>query len=332
MGFPKQIVRRANAILSQRRQEAERRGAQQKAELYTAIPRLGEIEQELSDCGRGVIAAVAAQSGNARAVVEQMKAKSLSLQAEREQLLREACVPPELLEPPYHCSLCHDQGYVGTHRCSCLEQLLRQLASQELGLSDSESYSFDNFSLDYYSPQPGENGQSPRSRMQNIKKACQDYASSFDPAQSPSLLFIGGTGLGKTHLSLAIGQQVIQGGHGVLYASVQNLAAKLEEERFSSSRWEEDSEPRSLSMVLETDLLILDDLGTEFSSQFVTTSLYNIINTRLQNRKPMILSTNLLPEELTRRYTDRLVSRLFGSCRLYTFVGKDIRIQKTLNK
>ena len=333
MGFPKHIFRKANSILSQRRQEAERLGSKNKYELQEAIPELRDIERQLSDCGRGVIAAVAAQNGNARQIVEQLKNRSLALQQRRQQLIEEHQIPQQYLTVPYHCPLCQDQGYVNNRRCQCMEKLLRQLASQELGNTGLENFSFQNFRLEYYSTAITEGDTSPWQRMSAIKRYCEDYVRSFDPNYSPSLLFVGGTGLGKTHLSLAIAREIIDKGHGVIYASMQNLMSRLEDERFNNnynSYDNNDGEQRYLSMVMETDLLILDDLGTEFLNQFSSTAFYNLVNTRLLQNKPTIISTNLLPAEIGKRYSDRLVSRLFGSYKTMNFLGKDIRIQKTL--
>ena len=332
MGFPKHIYRKANSILADRRQKAEDLGEQQKEEIYAAIPELRQIEQQLAETGRGVIAAVAARSGDVRQIVESLKQRSLTLQERRRRLLEEAGVPEDYLQPPYTCQKCHDQGYVNNHRCSCMEKLLRQLATQELGGAGLENFSFHNFSLEYYSEVPNENGTIPRSYMANLKNYCQDYARCFDPKKSNSLLFVGGTGLGKTHLSLAIAREVIDKGYGVIYASVQNLMARLEEERFNSGyvSTDEEAELRYLSMVMETDLLILDDLGTEYLNQFISSTIYNLVNTRLLRNKATIISTNLLPGEIGKRYSDRLVSRLFGSYKTVNFIGKDIRIQKGL--
>ena len=158
--------------------------------------------------------------------------------------------------------------------------------------------------------------------------ACLAVADAPGVAYNP--LFIWGTvGLGKTHLSLAIAGQVINKGYGVIYGSAQNLLAKLEKEKFSFNNTED--QPQSyLSLVLECDLLILDDLGTEFLSQFVTAMLYNIINTRLLEGRPTIISTNLSFQEISKRYTDRLTSRLFGGYIHFEFLGRDIRIQSKI--
>ncbi len=328
MGFPKHIYRKANAILSERRQTAQRNAELTKQDLYHAIPQLLDIEKQLSDCGRGLIAAVAAGKSS-RDMVEQLKNRSLSLQEQRKELLKQYDIPEGFLDVPYHCPLCQDQGYVGTRRCQCMEKLLRELASKELGGEKLERYSFQNFRLDYYGDQPDPHYGTLRNYMSRLKDFCEGYAASFSPEHSPSLLFVGGTGLGKTHLSFAIAREVIDRGYGVIYASAQNLLSRLEEERFNRGYGDEE-EQRYLSMVMDTDLLILDDLGTEFLNQYVTASLYNLIDSRLDRHKATIISTNLLSSEMSKRYSDRLTSRLFGEYTRLEFKGKDIRIQKNL--
>lgn len=333
MGFPKPIYNKAHAILSSRRQRAREQGAAQKEAIYSAIPEIERIDRQLAQTGMATIAAVAARPDDLERVISELKAKNLSLQTRRDFLLESAGVPRSYLDPPYTCARCEDTGYVSNRRCTCLEKLLREIASKELGSMDASQFRFSNFSLDFYSTTPlPTTGIVPQEQMASIKNYCIEYAKSFCPQTSESLLFMGGTGLGKTHLSLAIAGQVIDSGCGVIYASMQNLLSRLESEHFSSSYSSEDSpdDQSYRSMVMETDLLILDDLGTEFLNQFVVSSIYNLINTRLIQHKPTIISTNLLLPEISKRYSERLVSRLFGGYRRLAFVGKDIRIQNNL--
>lgn len=332
MGFPKPIYNKAYSILATRRQNAKEKDAAQRDAIYTAIPEIAKIDRTLAQTGMATIAAVAARPDDLDRVISQAKAQNLSLQARKKFLLESFGVPEEYLKVPYTCPLCEDTGYIGNRRCKCLEKLLRQIASEELGSTDLENFRFSNFSLDFYSKTPLPNGLTPLEHMAQVKNYCVEYAKTFDPRRSDSLLFMGGTGLGKTHLSLAIARQVIDSGHGVIYASMQNLLAHLESEHFTNSynSVEEETEQSYLSMVLDTDLLILDDLGTEFLNQFVVSTIYNLINTRLIQHKPTIISTNLLLPEIGKRYSERLVSRLFGGYRRLDFVGKDIRIQNNL--
>ena len=161
--------------------------------------------------------------------------------------------------------------------------------------------------------------------MGEILSLCRDYAVSFS-LQSESLLMLGGTGLGKTHLSLAIARAVIDQGFDVFYIPVQNLVTRLEHERFSRSGTEELGD--SLSFVLDADLLILDDLGAEFPTQFTSSVIYNIINSRMIEKKPTIINSNLDMKTIESRYSERTVSRLIGGYKILPFSGTDIRVLK----
>ncbi len=202
--------------------------------------------------------------------------------------------------------------------CDCLRSLLKQLAYARMGeVSDIGNCKFENFSLDYY-PAPG-----PRKVMGEILSLCREYAAGFS-LKSESLLMMGGTGLGKTHLSLAIARAVIDQGFDVFYIPVQNLMSQLEHEKFSRSGDEKDS----LSFVLEADLLILDDLGAEFPTQFTSATIYNIINSRMIEGRPTIINSNLDMKTIEARYSERTVSRLIGGYKILPFAGTDIRVLK----
>lgn len=337
MGFPKEIYDKAAAVLSSRRQAAKEQSLRHRQEIYRLLPQIEQIDSQLRRIGMQTIQAVAGSPERLDTIIERLKQQSLGLQKQRDDLLEAAGLLEIYRDDGHVCKRCEDTGYIGSTKCECFQKLLREAAFDALGASHPQDCRFSNFSLDYYSPQPLANGVVPRQRMAQVKNFCSDYARdffverhSFSKAQSsPSLLFLGNTGLGKTHLSLAIAGQVINKGYGVIYGSAQNLLAKLEKEKFSFNNTED--QPQSyLSLVLECDLLILDDLGTEFLSQFVTAMLYNIINTRLLEGRPTIISTNLSFQEISERYTDRLTSRLFGGYMHFEFLGRDIRIQSKI--
>ena len=153
---------------------------------------------------------------------------------------------------------------------------------------------------------------------------CLNYANSFD-LNSYSILMMGETGLGKTHLSLAIAGEVLKKGFGVVYGSVQNLFSNIEKEHFGRAT---DADGTTEKMLLECDLLILDDLGAEFTTSFTVATFNNIVNTRMLTSKPTIISTNLSLTEMQKRYSERIASRIIGEYNILTFAGKDIRQQK----
>lgn len=339
MGYPKEIYDKAAAVLSSRRQYAKEQTLVRRKQIYSLLPQIEQLDRQLSQIGLKTVQAVAGAPDELDTIIKRLKTQSLGLQKQRDDLLEAAGLLEIYRDDNHTCKLCQDTGYIGAKKCSCFEQLLREAAFDFLGASGSQNCRFTNFSLDYYSNQPLQNGVVPRERMSTIKNFCVDYARNFLLDTRPalgrqrmvpeSLLFMGNTGLGKTHLSLAIAGEVIGKGFGVIYGSAQNLLARLEKEKFTSS-YQQEEQQSYLSLILSCDLLILDDLGTEFLTQFVTTTLYHIINTRLLEGRPTIISTNLTFPEISKRYTDRLASRLFGGYHQFEFVGRDIRIQSKI--
>jgi DNA replication protein DnaC len=185
---------------------------------------------------------------------------------------------------------------------------------------------FQQFSLDYYRGKQNEQGEECYFTMQRIYQVCRKYAAEFS-TESPSLLFYGKTGLGKTHLSLAIAAEVLGNGYEVVYDSIINLLQQVEREHFGRDK----SEVDTLYLLLHVDLLILDDLGTEFDSPFYVSTVYNIINTRINRGLPTIINTNLDLLSIRRRYEERIVSRLFAVYECMHFEGADIRLLKKKN-
>lgn len=319
-----------NRLLEQRRRQAVKEAETHRESLYRQFPRAKQIEQELSSTA--VRAAKAVLSGqNAAQQLTRLKEQNLALQEELSSILRKAGVEPDYLETHYQCASCRDEGYLDGVMCSCMKQLLRQEAYRQLNsLSPLSLSSFDSFSLEYYSPTPMRDGYpSPRKRMEDIFRFCRGYAAEFS-IQSPSLLMQGATGLGKTHLSLAIARVAVNKGYGVIYGSTQNIVSKLEKERFSYRR--ESTAEDSEQHLIQCDLLILDDLGTEFSTSFSSAAIYNILNTRISSGKPTIISTNLSMKELERSYSERLVSRIMGNHVRLEFLGGDVRQQKRMKR
>ena len=326
MGYSKEVKKAAALQLELSRKRALDEAENRKAALYVRIPRAKEIERALGKTA--VQAARAVLTGNnARSALEHLHQENLSLQQELSQILRDENLPADYLSPHFHCTLCQDEGYIDGKMCACLKQLLRNEAYNRLNrLSPLALSTFDSFSLDYYSEVPQKEGfPSPRKRMTDIFRYCKNYAAEFN-LHSPNLLMQGATGLGKTHLSLAIAQVAINKGYGVIYVSAPNIVSQLEKERFRYQRG--DGPLDSEQHLMECDLLILDDLGTEFTTNFSNAVLYNILNTRMMAEHPTIISTNLSMKELERVYSERLVSRIMGNLvRLY-FMGNDIRQQK----
>lgn len=324
MGYGKKIYEEARAQLEASRRQAEAQAAARAQEFYAQCPQAQEVKEQMGSNAAKAAKAVL-RGGNARAEMEKLRDKGLALQAEYERLLGQHGLAPADLLPRYACSRCKDTGFVDGLMCSCLKHLQRSMAYESLSMNAPlEKSTFDTFSLDYYASDP----QALR-QMENILKACRQYAARFRP-DSSSLLFKGATGLGKTHLSLAIAGEVIAKGYGVLYGSAQTFAVALERQRFDQP--DPDSPTDANSQLMACDLLILDDLGTEFPSQYVNAALYHVVNSRLLSGKPTIISTNLSMKELEDRYSERFASRIAGFYGKMEFIGQDVRIQRRMQK
>lgn len=326
MGFNSTIYKRAHDVLSERRLSAEREADYRRREIYKQLPRARELERGISSCGLRAARAVIG-GGNAKEQLEQLRNENLAMQKELKELLVTNGYKEDALEPDYNCKVCSDTGYYDqngrTLVCSCLKATLSKCASEELNRHAPLALStFDTFSLEYYPKTPDVNGIVPYNHLEKVLKYCKSYAACFSPS-SNSILMLGATGLGKTHLSLAIANEVINRGYSVIYVSAPALIQQLE--RAMRQRNDENS---VLDSIADCDLLIIDDLGTEFHNQFTVSNMYNVINSRLLSNKPLIINTNLSLSELEKTYSDRLVSRISGGGQKLNFIGSDIRVMK----
>lgn len=324
MIYSNELLAAAREIIDDRRARAEAENTRRLMEFERLEPRYKTLKAELIDSMRIAMNTVGADRETTEKVIAQQKARNLSAQKEIKALLQAHGLPEDYLEPQYTCKKCGDTGSVGIELCDCFEDLLKTLAFEEANKRSPLRFStFDDFRLDYYSEEElPEFHCSPRKRMTEILQYCRQYAESFD-TDAHSLFFCGQTGLGKTHLSLAIAGEAVKKGYRVLYNSAQNIFNELQQEYFSR-----ESTRRFETLVLECDLLILDDLGAEFSTQFTDAALYNIMNTRINLRLPTIISSNLTQSKIEERYSKRISSRLIGEYVALRFLGNDIRQQR----
>ena len=319
-----EVLQRARARLAAAKADRESENQQHLAEAYEKTPRLREIDRQLRLTMAMAAQAAFTQGGDVQSAMEEVKQKNLALQQERQQLIHLYFEEGFLDDSPV-CDRCGGNGYVGAAMCECLAELCRQEQKKELTFLNVGRETFDQFRLDYYPDQYDAHiGASPRAIMERNFKTCKAYAQQFS-MKAGNLLFNGGTGLGKTFLSACIARTVADRGYSVVYESAGHLFAKLERAKFSGDE-EAKAEVKKYTVC---DLLIIDDLGTEIPGQFVTSALYTLLNDRLLTGKPMVISTNLnVMEELPKRYTPQVVSRLQGHFKLIPFVGEDIRVKK----
>ena len=330
MGYTKQVFKYAEQELAHRRNAARERNAARADEIAVKIPEIPVIQREMAEAARRVTKAVILSPQNAAGEIEALRDKSLALQKKRAELLIAAGYPEDYLKEQAPCDACGGSGWAESATCGCFREILKQKAYEELSeVSQLRHCSFENFSAEMYPEAAADGGVSPRKHMSGIYSFCQKYAAGFSK-DSESLLMLGYTGLGKTHLSLAVAGVVTGLGYGVLYTPVQKLMDKLESLKFSYSPEAKQQYARDMESVLSCDLLVLDDLGAEFITQFSSSILYNIVNTRLVETRPTIISTNLDPAEIEAKYAPRMLSRLMGGYRALKFTGKDIRFEKKM--
>ena len=294
------------------RAEAEAKADARTAELCRQIPELAAIDRELAACGPALVAAAIGGNKEKLAEIEQ---NNLALQQKRRELLVSRGFRPDEDAPVYNCKNCSDSGYADGKLCPCVKKRLAVEAYTSAGLGKGlMDKSFENFSLQYYS---GED----RTRMETILASCKKYAQTFDE-NARSLLFMGKTGLGKTHLSAAIAGAVAMKGYRVLYETSQKLFDTYEAARFGREN------APDTDKYVNCDLLIIDDLGAECGSQYTAATFFNLLNTRLIEGKPILINTNLNRPQLEKAYGERVLSRLLGEFRVLLFTGKDVRMQR----
>ena len=324
MSYDGRIMRQALVRFDEDKQRRAAEFARRRDRLYQAEPRLKEIEQQLRATMPKLISSALRRGTDPLPAVRVLRDENLALQRERAQLLTGMGYPADYLEEQPACPLCGDTGYHDGQVCRCLREYYKRLQLTELSrMLDLGSQSFDTFDTDWYSDQraPGKT-KSAREHMEWVYDTCVEYAHNFGKKPANLLLF-GRPGLGKTHLSAAIAREVSGKGFSVVYDTAGHIF-----ERFEAQKFGRDEAERDVERVLNCDLLILDDLGTEMVTTFVQSALYQIINGRLLEKKSTIVSTNLMPEAIAQRYSGQIASRIEGEYQLLPFVGEDIRVLK----
>lgn len=316
MSFGKDIIAAAMGQKEEMRKTAEKKASGRRAAAYAALPELEKLDMQISAAGSQL--AITALSGGDLAPLRE---EITRLSERKTSLLHDAGYSPDDFNPVYACGICRDTGFADGRLCACVNTLCAKLScermSAEMPLNDSR---FDNFDLSYYTDRPADNGIVPRKQMASILQYCKTYAEQFGPA-SGNLLLMGNTGLGKTHLSLAIAGRVIERGFGVVYGPASRLFERVEREKFSGAG------SGYKDALLGCDLLIVDDLGTEFSTPFTVALVNDLINTRILEKRATIINTNFGFSELAEKYTSRVTSRLIGCYTVKQFTGQDVRQQ-----
>ncbi len=321
MAYNTENYRRIAAQYKDKNLRAKQTAEARRDELHRAIPQVADIDRELSKTGLRIMReALGGRDGLDKRIKKLEEGNAMLLEA-REVLLVAHGYPADYSAVKYECDECMDTGFIEGRMCKCMRRALNLAGYESSGvLKLVEKQNFDTFDLKYYEG-------AEKANMARILARAKTFAEGFDGSMH-NLLFMGTTGLGKTHLSSAIAKAVVENGYDVVYESAQKIFSDFEAEKFGRVAQGEDRTGRYLSC----DLLIMDDLGTEMQSQFTVSCLYNLINARLISEKSMIISTNYGKEDLLTKYTDRITSRLFGEFEICLFKGEDVRSQKRFRR
>ncbi len=303
-------------------QKARRDADARRMSLSEKYPDLGEVEAELSKTALSVFKAATDGRSHLEEKLSELKERNAQLLSKRAQLLEKYGYPEDHFMPKYRCGKCADTGTFDGKMCICMKNELAKRMTEISGLGIlADKMRFDNFDLSYYADDLKD-----FENMSFILGKLKEYVDTFSKENNDSLLFLGTTGTGKTHLSVAVSAGIISRGYYVIYNTAQNIFADFEYDKFKRTQTEA---PRS-DKYFDCELLVIDDLGTENVNQFTTSCLYNLVNTRYCEGKAMIINTNLAHKDLRTRYDDRIFSRLAGEFKPFIFTGKDIRMKKLL--
>lgn len=314
------VYRKIGEYFEDLREENDRELENRKKFLYESIPQIKDVDSEIKSLG--IKAALMSIEGQE---VESYKKRIEELSDFKKELLAAHNIPTDFLDPIYSCKACKDTGVLPDgRRCSCFEKKIISSLYESSNLKYSlEKENFETFNIEKFSDEVYLEGlPSPRQNMNLILDLCWGFIKNFEDRNFSNLLFYGATGQGKTFLLNCIAREILDSGHSVVYQTSWELFDFLEERRF---RRDANFDENKFKALLSCDLLIIDDLGSEFSSKLVAAELFNIINLRLLAGKKCLFSTNLDPEELAATYSDRVFSRVFEKFVPIKFYGKDLR-------
>ncbi len=316
-----QLMNQYALIRTRRMAEADER----REEVYNALPRLNELDAMVRKLSLSFVGNSLENDEQARLSYEE---ELESIKNERASLLASHGWDEAYLEPAYDCPDCHDTGYIDGEKCHCLKTRAIKLFYDQSNLDRRiTSENFDHFDLNMYPEDMEDNltGMTSRAIMADVLNASKAFVRNFDSCFQ-NLLLYGNTGIGKTFLSHCIARELLEQGHSVLYLDAIHLFELLEARQFDRTLSYNDKDSM-LSYILDSDLLILDDLGTEMANSFTTTQLYHVIESRLHREHSTIITTNLSIQDMNELYTERVFSRIAKYYQMLRLIGDDIRLK-----
>lgn len=307
----------ANKELEKIRQKNAEKQSIRHNEVLMKAPRLGGIEADLMKQGTRLLSCVLKKCED----FEEIKKSIQDLQKEKAELLLKNGFAEDFLDDIYSCEKCRDTGFVDGRRCDCLKKLVSKYIGENSNLTEyMRGQTFEKFDFSLFANQ-GENTATTLKIMQKVCEKASDFAENFDRTHE-NFLIMGNAGTGKTFITSCIGNRALERGKTVYYQTAFKLFEILENSRFNKG---DDDSAELVKYAYDVDLLIIDDLGTEFTTQFTLAALFDIINSRIISGKSTVISTNLGFEELSNLYSQRITSRFVGSYQLLQTSGKDLR-------
>jgi DNA replication protein DnaC len=310
-----------------------------KNEVYSKIPKIEEIDNEIQFTGIKYTKMILQDANIADSLIKELHTKLERLKSEKTLLLNEFSYPSDYLEPRYNCSLCKDTGYISsnvqTEKCSCYKQKYINSLYNQSNLKLAMYENFTMFDESYYPDIVDEAKYgiriSPRRNILNIKKRAYEFIDNIASVDNKNLFFCGPTGVGKTFMINCIAAELLNRSRTVLYQTSSSLFNTINEHKIKSFR-ETEYEDSTYNNIFDVEVLIIDDLGTESPSAARYAELLNILNSRhdknLQRPCKTIIASNMGVGELHEYYDERVASRIIGSFDLFKFAGEDIRVLK----
>lgn len=322
MNIYKKILREYDKKQTRNKLNLEKR----KEQIYKKFPRIKEIDTKIADSAISLMKKSLSESENIDELINKQDDLVLDLKKEKIEILNSHGYDKDFLELQYGCKKCKDTGFINGSKCKCFKQKVINEAYNKSNLGAIlEKENFDTFNYKFYSDKKSKDNKSPREIIKKAFNKSLDFCTNFD-LEFDNLLFYGHAGTGKTFLCNCIAKDLLDRGKSVIYLTAFDLFKKITDYKFNNSSLEDDP----LDTILACDLLIIDDLGSEFSNSLTNPELFNCINSRLLNNKSVVISTNLNPNQLKEKYSDRIISRIIGNYSIIEIIGEDIRINKKL--
>ena len=319
-------IREILVSYQKKRDKAESELELRRNDVYSQIPELKKIDEEISKTGLQLAKLVLQNPSNKEYIIFESKKKMDDLRKRKDDLQIKYKVPTGYLEIQYECNVCKDKGFLENgQKCNCFKQQIINEAYKMSNIARMlEKENFTTLDTSIFSTEiDSESNISPQQNMLQIVSVCESFVLDFDKDNGENLLFYGDTGLGKTFMCNCIAKSLLDKGHLVIYQTAFKMFEIIEEYKFKNA--DNHLSKSNYENLFDCDLLIIDDLGTELTNSFTNSELFNILNTRLLSGKKTIISTNLSPMQLGSNYAQRIFSRIFDRFKMVKFVGKDLR-------